>query len=179
LGPTTTAAGRARSDALQAAVLRVKLPHLERWTGLRQANAQRYTQLFRDCGLDRVLGLPCEGPGRRHVWNQYIVRVPDGKRDALREHLKQSNVGSEIYYPVPLHRQECFRSLGYLEGSLPESERAARESLALPIFPELTASEQVVVVGEMAAFFGRPTSGHALRGPNFMKASRGAPVDRS
>lgn len=168
-----------RLDALQAAVLRVKLPHLEQWTALRQANAQRYTQLFHDCGLDRVLGLPCEGPGRRHVWNQYIVRVPDGKRDALREHLKQSRIGTEIYYPVPLHRQECFRSLGYSSGSLPESERAARESLALPIFPELTAAEQVVVVGEMAAFFGRPTSGHALKGPNFMKVQRGASVDRT
>jgi dTDP-4-amino-4,6-dideoxygalactose transaminase len=161
-----------RLDAMQAAILRVKLPHLDDWTIARQANAQRYTQLFTACGLDRTLGLPSARPNVRHVWNQYIVRIPDNKRDELREHLKQSRIGSEIYYPVPLHLQDCFASLGYKPGSLPESERAARESLALPIFPELTAEEQSLVVGQIAAFFGAsaPTSGHAVKGPKYLQA---------
>jgi dTDP-4-amino-4,6-dideoxygalactose transaminase len=115
--------------------------------------------------------LPSASPHCRHVWNQYIVRVPDGRRDALREQLKQAGIGTEIYYPVPLHEQQCFRSLGYQLGSLPQSERAARESLALPIFPELTGDEQVRVVEAIQAFF-RPaaTSGHSLRGPKFLKS---------
>ena len=142
-----------RLDSLQAAVLNVKLPHLEYWTGARQANARRYGELFVACRLDRILGLPLVAPHCRHVWNQYVVRVPDGKRDALRTHLAERKIGSEIYYPVPLHLQECFRELGYGPGSLPESERAARETLALPIFPELSAAEQQIVVQEIAAFF--------------------------
>ncbi len=160
-----------RLDALQAAILRVKLPHLEQWTAARQINAQRYTQMFAECGLDRVLALPSERAEGRHVWNQYIVRVPEGRRDALREHLKQSQIGSEIYYPVPLHQQECFSSLGYKTGSLPESERASQESLALPIFPELTAEEQIRVVSQIAAFFGiaSPPAEQALKGPKFLQ----------
>jgi dTDP-4-amino-4,6-dideoxygalactose transaminase len=141
-----------RLDSLQAAVLRIKLKHLEAWTAARQANAQRYTELFKSHGLDRVLGLPSAALGRRHVWNQYIVRVPGGQRDALREHLAKARIGTEIYYPVPLHLQQCFKSLGYAPGSLPESERAAQETLALPIFPELTADEQAMVAGEIARF---------------------------
>jgi dTDP-4-amino-4,6-dideoxygalactose transaminase len=143
-----------RLDTLQAAVLLVKLPHLERWTALRQANAARYTQLFAEHGLDRILTLPRDARNGRHVWNQYVVRVPEGRRDALREHLQRSGVGTEIYYPVPLHLQQCFRSLAYQPGSLPESERAAKETLALPIFPELTADEQQTVVARTAEFFG-------------------------
>lgn len=159
-----------RLDAMQAAILRVKLPHLDDWTTARQTNAQRYTQMFTECGLEGMLGLPSAGPDVRHVWNQYIVRVPDGRRDALREHLKQAQIGSEIYYPVPLHMQECFASLGYKPGSLPESERAARESLALPIFPELTAEEQATVVGQIATFFGAtsPAIQQSLKGPKFL-----------
>jgi dTDP-4-amino-4,6-dideoxygalactose transaminase len=162
-----------RLDALQAAILRIKLPHLDQWTASRQANAQRYTQLFAACGLDQTLGLPAARPDGCHVWNQYIIRVPDGQRDALREHLKQAQIGSEIYYPVPLHLQECFASLGYKPGSLPESERAASESLALPIFPELTVEEQTAVVGHIATFFGaaRPSPDHALKGPKFLQTS--------
>jgi dTDP-4-amino-4,6-dideoxygalactose transaminase len=103
-----------------------------------------------------VLGLPTVAAGRRHVWNQYIVRVPDGRRDALRAHLADRKIGTEIYYPVPLHLQVCFASLGYGPGSLPESERAAAETLALPIFPELTAEEQQTVVREIAAWWHKP-----------------------
>jgi dTDP-4-amino-4,6-dideoxygalactose transaminase len=142
-----------RLDTLQAAILAVKLPQLESWTLARQANAERYGELFAACGLDRVLGLPQPALRCRHVWNQYVIRVPDGGRDALRTHLGAQKIGTEIYYPVPLHLQECFNSLGYGAGSLPESERAANETLALPIFPELTADEQQTVVRAIRAFF--------------------------
>ena len=162
-----------RLDSLQATVLRVKLPHLEEWTRLRQINAGRYSELFVASGLDRVLQLPAAGANQRHVWNQYIVRVPDGRRDALREHLKQAKIGTEVYYPVPLHEQECFRRLGYEKGSLPQSEKAARETLALPIFPELTAGEQSLVIDEIARFFGLPIrGGHALKAPRFLGSTQ-------
>ena len=143
-----------RLDSFQAAVLNVKLPHLDRWTELRQTNAARYGELFADAGLDRVLTLPSALPNCQHVWNQYVVRVPDGRREALRESLSAAKIGSEIYYPLGLHDQECFRYLGYKPGDLPETDRAAREVLALPIFPELTAEEQQVVVARIADFFG-------------------------
>ncbi len=128
-----------RLDTLQAAVLNVKLPHLDTWARSRQTNAQRYEALFTECGLHRQLTLPQTARAASHVWNQYTIRVPDGRRDALRKHLAERKIGTEIYYPVPLHEQTCFRSLGYELGSLPETELAARETLALPIFPELTA----------------------------------------
>ena len=164
-----------RLDSLQAAVLNVKLPHLNRWTELRQAHAARYTELFRSHGLENALTLPAALPERRHVWNQYIVRVAGGRRDALRAHLAQKKIGTEIYYPVPLHRQECFGYLGVRPGSLPETDRAAAETLALPIFPELAPGEQTLVVREIAAFFGAaaPDAGHALEGPKFLKRSGG------
>lgn len=169
-----------RLDALQAAVLAVKLPHLDRWTAQRQANATRYAELFAACGLDDVLSLPAVAPRRRHVWNQYVVRVPDGQRDKLQAHLHAAGIGTEIYYPIPLHRQACFRALRYAEGDLPETERAARETLALPIFPELTAAEQQQVVGRIAAFFGKqlPTVGHGVPRPKFLDvySQRGADV---
>lgn len=160
-----------RLDGLQAAILNVKLPHLELWTRLREQHARRYRELFSACELDRVLGLPEAMPGCRHVWNQYVVRVPNGNRDALREHLRQQQVASEVYYPVPLHLQKCFQSLGYREGSLPETERAAQETLALPVFAEMTHAEQDVVVRHTAAFFGvePPRLGHKLQGPHFLK----------
>lgn len=162
-----------RLDSLQAAVLNVKLPHLNRWTELRQAHADRYTELFTSHGLDRVLTLPPTLADRRHVWNQYIVRVPEGRRDALRTHLSQKKIGSEIYYPVPLHNQPCFAYLGVRPGSLPETDRAAAETIALPIFPELTPGEQALVVQEIAAFFGaaQADAGHVLAGPKFLKRS--------
>jgi len=157
-----------RLDTLQAAVLNVKFPHLERWSAQRQANAERYSKLLTEAGLSRTLGLPAASQRGRHVWNQYVVRVPGGKRDALREHLTRSGVGTEIYYPVPLHLQQCFEGLNYAKGSLPESERAALETIALPIFPELTAAEQQFVVARIAEFLQpathQPPKPHLLPG---------------
>ena len=164
-----------RLDAIQAAILAVKLPRLDKWTAMRQCNADHYAELFADCGLDRILTLPSVAPNRRHVWNQYVVRVPDGRRDALQAHLASRHIGTEVYYPVPLHEQECFRSLEYAAGSLPQTERAARETLALPIFPELNRAEQARVVRAMAAFFGvvSPTSGHGIPRPKFLGLETG------
>jgi len=142
-----------RLDSIQAAILNVKLTHLDRWTAARQERAARYDAWFAAAGLGEPLGLPVERPDRRHVWNQYVVRVGDGRRDALRKHLGDRKIGTEIYYPVPLHRQEGFQYLGYGEGSLVETERAAAETLALPIFPELTADEQRTVVDAITEFF--------------------------
>jgi dTDP-4-amino-4,6-dideoxygalactose transaminase len=142
-----------RLDTLQAAVLNVKIPHLEAWTIQRQVNADRYSEMFTAAGLHNTVTLPTAGPDRRCAWNQYVVRVPDGRRDALRKHLADARIGTEIYYPLALHQQECFRYLGYGPGSLPESERAAAETLALPIFPELTAGEQQTVVRSIGQFF--------------------------
>lgn len=165
-----------RLDSLQAAVLNIKLPHLDTWTAARQERAQRYTEAFTQAGLTDVLELPTVAPERRHVWNQYIVRVSGGKRDELRTFLAERKVGTEIYYPVPLHQQACFQYLGCATGTLPETERAAVETLALPIFPELTIDEQRTVVEQIGAFFGREvkaTFGAAtkstLSGPNFLR----------
>ena len=115
-----------RLDSLQAAVLNVKLPHLERWTALRRGHAERYAELFAAGELDQVLGLPSRLPNRRHVWNQYVIRVRDGRRDALREHLTKQKIGTEIYYPIPLHQQPCFNYLQTPPGSLPQTERRGR-----------------------------------------------------
>ena len=157
-----------RLDSFQAAVLNVKIPRLDGYTERRQANAVRYGELFAAAGLDQCLVLPRALPNRRHVWNQYVVRVPDGKRDALREHLAKAKIGSEIYYPLGLHEQKCFAYLGYQKGDLPETDRATADVLALPIFPELTAEQQRVVVDRIREFF-KPTGGHALSGPMFLK----------
>ena len=141
-----------RLDGFQGAVLRVKLPHLERWTEARRANAARYRQLFTDAGLTEQIGLPIERENCRHIYNQYVIRVPN-RRDDLRAHLTERNVGTDIYYPVPLHLQECFAYLGYNEGDLPESERAARETLAIPVYPELKPEQQEYVVSTIGDFF--------------------------
>ncbi|MBS0209360.1 MAG: DegT/DnrJ/EryC1/StrS family aminotransferase [Planctomycetes bacterium] len=143
-----------RLDSLQAAVLNVKLPHLERWTKARAELATRYQQLFTASGLHKIVTLPTVADDCRSVWNQFVIRAPEGKRDTLRQHLADKKIGTEIYYPVPLHQQQCFEYLGYAEGSLPHTEQAARETLALPIFPELTAAEQEAVVSQIAAFYG-------------------------
>ncbi|MFL6231249.1 MAG: DegT/DnrJ/EryC1/StrS family aminotransferase [Pyrinomonadaceae bacterium] len=142
-----------RLDSLQAAVLRVKLPHLDAWSDARAAHAARYRELFADAGLLEEVGLPHEREGVRHIYNQYVVRIREGRRDALVEHLRGAGVGTEIYYPVPLHLQECFRYLGYREGDFPEAERAARETLALPVYPELTEEQQRYVVESVREFF--------------------------
>jgi dTDP-4-amino-4,6-dideoxygalactose transaminase len=142
-----------RLDALQAAVLRIKLTYLEEWTKGRQRNAARYDALFKDAGLlDRVT-LPAVTAENRHVYNQYVIRVP--QRDQLRTFLQEQGVGTEIYYPSPLHLQVCYRDLGYREGSFPQAERAAKETLALPIFAELTADQQAYVVETIKKFFGK------------------------
>jgi dTDP-4-amino-4,6-dideoxygalactose transaminase len=135
-----------RLDTIQAAVLRVKLRRLAEWTRKRQENAARYQQWLR--GIPGV-ELPPASAQCEHVWNQYTIRVLGGRRDWLREQLTRCGVGTEIYYPVPLHLQECFRSLGYQPGSLPETERAAAEVLSLPIYPELSLDEQQRVVSTM------------------------------
>jgi dTDP-4-amino-4,6-dideoxygalactose transaminase len=135
-----------RLDALQGAILRVKLQHLEQWTIARQSNASRYERLFFQHGLQGFVDLPQPQPDFRHVYNQYVVRVPAAHRSSLRKHLSEHGVGTEIYYPVPLHLQECFTSLGYCLGDFPNAERAAAESIALPIFPELTREQQAYVV---------------------------------
>jgi dTDP-4-amino-4,6-dideoxygalactose transaminase len=141
--------GNFRIDALQAAVLRVKLPRLAAWSAARRANAERYRRLFSDARLPPELRLPDDAPG--HIYNQFVIRAP--RRDALREHLARAGVGTEVYYPVPFHLQPCFRDLGYAEGAFPEAEAAARESLALPIYPELTEAQQAHVVARIAAFY--------------------------
>jgi dTDP-4-amino-4,6-dideoxygalactose transaminase len=143
--------GNFRLDALQAAIVRVKLRHLDQWTAGRQANAATYRRLFAEAGLEDRIGLPVAGPGR-HIYNQFVIRVP-GHRDALRDHLVRSGVGCEIYYPVPLHLQPCFADLGYEKSDFPESERAAAETLALPIYPELSDEQQCYVVDRIRAFF--------------------------
>lgn len=140
-----------RLDGFQGAVLRVKLPHLDSWTEKRRENAARYRTLFTDAGLAEQMVLPFERPGGRHIYNQYVIRVA-GVRDALREFLTHKGIGSDIYYPVPLHLQECFAYLCYRKGDLPVAERAADETLALPIYPELTAVQQEYVVSSIAEF---------------------------
>jgi dTDP-4-amino-4,6-dideoxygalactose transaminase len=142
-----------RMDALQAAVLRVKAPHLAAWTEARRANAARYRSLFRDAGIGERVTLPVEPPGRRHIFNQFVVRTAD--RDGLKQHLDERGIGTEIYYPVPFHLQPCFAGLGHCRGDFPHAERAADESLALPIYGELTAAQQEAVVGAIAEYVGR------------------------
>jgi dTDP-4-amino-4,6-dideoxygalactose transaminase len=147
--------GNFRLDALQAAVLSIKLPHLDTWSAARRRNARFYREEFAGAGLDEII-LPVEpyatgGVPNHHIYNQYVIRAP--RRDELCEHLAKNQIGHAIYYPVPLHRQECFAYLGYREGDFPESERAARESLALPIFPELTREQLDYVVSTIAGFY--------------------------
>jgi dTDP-4-amino-4,6-dideoxygalactose transaminase len=139
-----------RLDALQAAVLRVKLPHLAAWSEARRANAARYRQLFAEASLGEVT-LPVEAPHRTHIYNQFVIRVSE--RDRLRQQLDAAGIGTEVYYPVPFHLQECFTNLGYPPGAFTVSEAAARSSLALPIYPELTPDQQSAVVGAIRRFF--------------------------
>ncbi|WP_373650461.1 MULTISPECIES: DegT/DnrJ/EryC1/StrS family aminotransferase [unclassified Schlesneria] len=135
-----------RLDALQAAVLRVKLRQLDHWTEARQRNADRYGDMFRQEGVLDSIALPKVGANRRHVFNQYCIRVRHGNRDALMQELKSRKVGCAVYYPKPLHLQKCFKHLGYRPGQFPEAEAASRDILALPSYPELPASDQARVV---------------------------------
>jgi len=144
--------GNFRLDALQAAVLRVKLPHLAGWTDRRRDNAARYGALFGSAGLAGRVALPVEPAGRRHIFNQYIVRVPD--RDRVRALLAEDGIGTEIYYPVPFHLQECFAPLGHARGDFPEAEAAADSTLALPIYAELSAGQQASVVSALGRALG-------------------------
>jgi dTDP-4-amino-4,6-dideoxygalactose transaminase len=153
-----------RLDALQAAVLMAKLPHLDAWTAGRRANAARYRALFAEAAAkagvaivapvagptpERVLSLPFERPGVHHVYNQFVVRL--GRRDTVKGHLTEAGVGCEVYYPVPFHLQACFAPLGYARGAFPIAEAAAGDSLALPIYPELTEPQQRYVVDAVLA----------------------------
>ncbi len=147
----------ARIDALQAAILRVKLRHLDAWTAGRRAVADRYRALFAESGLAEVVTLPIERPGHFHVYNQFVVRVPSDARDPLRAHLADRRVGSEIYYPIPLHLQACFAALGHGPGDFPEAEAAAAQTLALPMYPELTDEALRHVVESVASFFEAPS----------------------
>lgn len=140
--------GNFRIDALQAAVLRVKLRHLPGWTEARRANAERYRQLFADAGLTDRIRLPSDEPG--HIYNQFVIQITE--RDELRAALTEAGIGTQIYYPVPLHLQECFADLGYRAGQLPVAEKAAAEVLALPVYPELTEDQQAYVVACVAEF---------------------------
>jgi dTDP-4-amino-4,6-dideoxygalactose transaminase len=152
-----------RLDAIQAAVLRVKLRHLAKWTGARQRNAAFYDEAFAAAGAKTSAvtwegtGLPLRTPQpatgpATHIYNQYVIRVPATVRDELRAHLKERGVGTDIYYPVPLHLQKCFAYLGGAKGDLPVSESAAAETVALPIYPELTQQQKEHVVGAVVAF---------------------------
>lgn len=145
--------GNFRLDELQAAVLNVKLRHLDDWTAGRQRNGAYYDQAFAHADLGRAVATPAPAKGGRHIYNQYIIRVRD--RDLLRQHLTANGVGTEIYYPLALHQQKCFAYLGHRAGDFPESERAAEETLALPIYPELTEMQLQYVVDTIAAFYRR------------------------
>jgi len=165
-----------RLDSIQAAVLNVKLAHLDAWNARRVELANRYAEQFAARGLERMLTLPETGPGQGHVWNQYVVRVLGGHRDALRAHLAAGQVASEIYYPVPLHQQQCFAYLGHALGDLPVTEQAAHETLALPMYPELTMAEQDLVVERIASFFNaRPLAGgHGIPRPKHLSNAAAA-----
>lgn len=150
--------GNFRLDTIQAAVLNVKLNYLDDWTRRRQENAQRYETLFQQSGVLRKGKVRLPDPVYResgskhyHIYNQFVLRVE--KRDDLMAYLKQKGIGSEIYYPVPFHLQECFRYLGHKEGDFPESERAAKETVAIPIYPELTEGQQAEVVGAIESYY--------------------------
>ncbi len=143
--------GNFRLDELQAAVLLVKLRHLDEWSEARGRNAAHYDELFAAAGLEGAVTTPAALPGYRHVFNQYVIRA--ARRDELRAYLQKEGIGTEIYYPVPLHAQQCFAGLGYAREDFPEAARAAAETLALPIYAELTAEQREYVVDRVARFY--------------------------
>jgi dTDP-4-amino-4,6-dideoxygalactose transaminase len=143
--------GNFRLDALQAAVVLIKLKHLDQWTCDRQENACKYRDFFHKAGMDDIVELPLE-TGGRHIFNQFVISVKE-KRDELRRYLNASGIGTEIYYPVPLHLQACFANLNYKPGDFPNAEHAAEHTLALPIYPELTDAQQEYVVAKIKQFY--------------------------
>jgi dTDP-4-amino-4,6-dideoxygalactose transaminase len=143
--------GNFRIDEIQAAVLNVKLPHLDAWTAARQRNAAFYDSAFARAQLGAAVRPPYRLPGSRHIYNQYVIRAHS--RDRLRQHLTERQVGSEIYYPVPLHLQQCFAYLGHAAGAFPEAEAAALETVALPIYPELAPEQLQHVIDSIAEFY--------------------------
>ena len=145
--------GNFRLDALQAAVLRVKLPELEGWTQTRQDNALGYQERLRGRGLDHAISIPEAGPGR-HVWNQFVIRIPEGKRSDVFDALRDAEIGCAVYYPVALHRQRCFEGISRAPSGCPEADRACEEVLALPIAPGLTPEGQDEVVDTLARALG-------------------------
>ncbi len=140
-----------RLDSLQAAILKVKLPHLDRWAEGRRRNASRYERLCDQAKLLERITLPKTDKGNYHVFNQFTIRAP--KRDALRDYLKDKGIGTEVYYPIPMHLQACYQDLGYRKGAFPESERAAEEALSLPIYAELTDDHLAYIMDTIAAFY--------------------------
>jgi dTDP-4-amino-4,6-dideoxygalactose transaminase len=142
-----------RLDALQAAILQIKLKYLDQWTEGRRRNAERYQQLFAQTKVANRVMLPSTRPGNFHVYNQFTVRAP--QRDELRIFLKEKGVGTEVYYPLPMHLQNCYRDLGHQKGAFPLSEHAAEEVLSLPIYAELTEAQQCYVVEMIAEFYRR------------------------
>ena len=140
-----------RLDALQAAVLRVKLPYLDEWSNARAQRAAIYSELLEQADLSFGLKTPMVRPNNRHIFHQYVVRVPQ-QRDVLSDHLKSHGIGTKVYYPIPLHLQQCFAFLGYKPGDFPEAERAAVETMALPMFPEITDAQQEYVVKTIQSF---------------------------
>jgi dTDP-4-amino-4,6-dideoxygalactose transaminase len=142
-----------RLDTLQAAILLVKLRHLDSWAQARRMHAERYRALFQNAGLKSTgaIQLPSESTAGGHVYNQFVIRV--SSRDQLRSYLAQQGIGTEVYYPLPLHLQNCFRNLGYQQGDFPESESAANEALALPVYPELTEAGQEYIVDKIRSFY--------------------------
>ncbi|OGP57569.1 MAG: transcriptional regulator [Deltaproteobacteria bacterium RBG_13_49_15] len=143
--------GNFRLDAVQAAVVSVKLKHLDQWTRRRQENASKYRSFFKNEGLEDRITLPHE-KGSRHIYNQFVI-IAEGKRDGLQRFLKEAGIGTEIYYPVPLHLQKCFSYLGHRQGDFPLSEYAAENSLALPIYPELSDDQLSYVVKMIRKFY--------------------------
>ncbi len=170
--------GNFRLDAIQAAILNVKLPHLDEWSAARRSAADFYREEFTRRGLANVIALPAEpyrqsGLTNHHIYHQYVIRAP--QRDGLQQHLTQRGIGSAIYYPLGLHQQKCFAHLGYMGGDLPESERAARETLAVPIYPELRREMQRYVVEAIADFVESSKTESPLRAPGSEPISSARP----
>jgi dTDP-4-amino-4,6-dideoxygalactose transaminase len=167
--------GNFRLDALQAAILRVKAPRLAKWTEGRRRNAERYRELMKQAGVEASVRVPVEPAGHFHIYHQFVVRVAE--RDQLRAHLQMRGIETEIYYPVPLHLQECFAPLGYQPDTFPHAESAARATLALPIYSELTDEQLRYVVETMAEFFDRRRPGYPSTRPYGL--AQGRPFDSS